>query len=199
MSSFPTVYGANIYLWVFLAVVSFWLLTEIIGGIIIPRIKRGGSIIHDRKNRLNFTTWIGWEAFFAFTIVTSSLQLFILPDYVYPAGIILILIGIGIRQWAVAVLGKYFSQVVGIQRDQKIIETGPYRYVRHPSYTGLLLIWIGIALSFQNSAAVAVAVISFALAYGYRMLEEEKFLVVHIGDSYNSYMERTKRIIPFIV
>ena len=199
MSYFPLIYGANVYLLVFLVAISFWILTEIVGGVIIPRIKRKENRIRELKHGLNFTTWLGWEVLLVFTIATSSLRLFLLPDYAYLAGVFLLLSGVGIRQWAVAVLGKYFSQVVGIQKDQRVVDTGPYSYVRHPSYTGILLIQIGIALSFQNWAAVPVVIISFGLAYGHRILKEEEFLVENIGEDYRKYMEKTKRIIPFIV
>ncbi len=183
---------------VFLAVISLWIATEVVGGVIIPRSKRKGDEVRKRKHGLNFTTWLGWEVFLIFTIISVSLKLFILPGYFFFAGTIFLLTGVAIRQWAVAVLGKYFSQVVGIQKDQKVVDFGPYHYVRHPSYTGILLIRIGIALLFQSWAAVPVAVISFSAAYGHRILKEEKFLVEELGDSYRQYMARTKRIIPFL-
>ncbi len=199
MSSFPLIFGLNLYLLVFLAVISFWIITEIVGGIIIPRRRRGSSEVQERNHGLNFTTWLGWEALLVFTLVSVSFKLFILLGDAFFAGIIILLLGVGIRQWAVAVLGKYFSHVVGIQKDQKVIDIGPYHYVRHPSYTGILLIQIGIALMFQSWAAVLVAVISFSLAYGHRIRKEEKFLVEELGDDYRKYMTKTKRIIPFLL
>ena len=199
MSSFPLIFGLNLYLLVFLAVISFWIITEIVGGIIIPRRRRGSSEVQERNHGLNFTAWLGWEALLVFTLVSVSFKLFILPGDAFFAGIIILLLGVGIRQWAVAVLGKYFSHVVGIQKDQKVIDIGPYHYVRHPSYTGILLIQIGIALMFQSWAAVLVAVISFSLAYGHRIRKEEKFLVEELGDDYRKYMTKTKRIIPFLL
>ncbi len=199
LSSFPLIYGLNLYLSVFLTIISFWIITEMVGGFIIPSRRREGSEVQERKRGLNFTTWLGWEAFVVFTIVSVSFKLFILPGDAFFAGIIIFLLGVGIRQWAVAVLGKYFSHVVGIQKDQKVIDIGPYHYVRPPSYTGILLIQIGIALMFQSWAAVLVAAISFSLAYGHRILKEEKFLVEELGDSYRQYMAKTKRIIPFLL
>ena len=103
------------------------------------------------------------------------------------------------RQWAVAVLGRYFSNVIGIQENQKVVQSGPYRLVRHPSYTGILLIQIGIALALQSLVAIFAALAIFGLAYGHRMLNEEKFLIKELGSDYTQYMNRTKRIIPFLV
>ena len=199
MTSFPLIYSLSVYLLVFLIVISFWIITEVVGGIVIPGRKRGGSKFEEKNHGLNFSTWLGWEALLVPTIVLASFRLFIMPNAAYFAGIILLLAGVSIRQWAVAVLGKYFSHVVGVQKDQKVVDIGPYRYVRHPSYTGILLIQIGIALSFQCWIAVPAAVISFGLAYGYRMLKEEKLLVESLGDEYRQYMGKTKRVIPFLI
>lgn len=80
-----------------------------------------------------------------------------------------------------------------------MVQNGPYRLIRHPSYTDILLIQIGIALVFQSWAAVIVACLSFGLVYGYRMISEEKFLPKELGDSYTEYMRRTKRITPFLI
>ncbi len=199
MTPFPLIYSLSVYLLVFLIVISFWIITEVVGGIVIPRRKRGGNKFEEKNHGLNFSTWLGWEALLVLTIVLASFRLFIMPNAAYFAGIIFLLAGVSIRQWAVAVLGKYFSHVVGVQKDQKVVDIGPYRYVRHPSYTGILLIQIGIALSFQCWIAVPAAVISFGLAYGYRMLKEEKLLVESLGDGYRQYMDKTKRVIPFLI
>jgi protein-S-isoprenylcysteine O-methyltransferase Ste14 len=62
----------------------------------------------------------------------------------------LIAIGIAIRQWAVVVLGRYFTTDVRVHGGQTVVETGPYRWVRHPSYTGMLITFVGIGLALGN-------------------------------------------------
>jgi len=98
-----------------------------------------------------------------------------------------------------AILGKFFSAVVGIQKDQQVIEKGPYKYVRHPSYSGALIIFIGLGLALQSWAAVITLILLFIIAYGYRIYVEEKALISELGEPYIEYKKRTKRLIPYMV
>ena len=98
-----------------------------------------------------------------------------------------------------AILGKFFSAVVGIQKDQQVIEKGLYKYVRHPSYTGALIIFIGLGLALQSWAAVITLTLLFIIAYGYRIYVEEKALISELGEPYIEYKKRTKRLIPYMV
>ncbi len=98
-----------------------------------------------------------------------------------------------------AILGKFFSAVVGIQKDQQVIEKGPYKYVRHPSYSGALIIFIGLGLALQSWAAVITLTLLFIIAYGYRIYVEEKALISELGEPYIEYKKRTKRLIPYMV
>lgn len=184
---------------VFIIVVLIWITSEIIGGRVIPSRRRGGSKVEQRKKGLNIIAAIGLDAAVSSSIVLGALSIAMLPDWAYFLGIALMLTGVAVRQWAIAVLGRYFSQVVGVQQDQTVVQNGPYRLIRHPSYTGILLILVGFAFVFQCWAAVLVAVLSFGLAYGHRMLTEERFLVRELGNKYVEYMRHTKRIIPFLI
>jgi len=122
-----------------------------------------------------------------------------LPGWVFSLGIVLIILGIILRQWSMAILGKFFSAVVGIQKDQQVIEKGPYKYVRHPSYSGALIIFIGLGLALQSWAAVITLTLLFIIAYGYRIYVEEKALISELGEPYIEYKKRTKRLIPYMV
>ena len=122
-----------------------------------------------------------------------------LPDWVFYPGIVLMLLGIGIRQWAIAVLGRFFSLNVRVVEDHKVVDKGPYRLVRHPSYTGVLIAFIGLSLAVQSLGALLVLLAVFTVSFGYRMRVEEKTLLSELGDSYANYMKRTKRIIPYII
>ncbi len=122
-----------------------------------------------------------------------------LPGWVFYPGIILILLGIMIRQWAIAVLGRFFSLTVSVAEDHKIVQNGPYRLVRHPSYTGALVTFIGLGLAVQSWAAILGLLLVFALAYGYRIRVEERTLSLELGTDYLNYMRRTKRLIPYLV
>ncbi len=122
-----------------------------------------------------------------------------LPDWVFYPGIMIIVIGIIVRQWAIFVLGRFFTTTVSVQKSQKVIDHGPYRYIRHPSYLGIFLIIVGIGLALHTWGGILVLLVMNGIALGYRMHVEEKVLVSELGDDYVQYMKRTKRLIPFIL
>jgi len=121
-----------------------------------------------------------------------------LPDWVFIVGIFLMLLGIFVREWAVITLRRYFSFRVSVREDQKVIESGPYRFVRHPAYSGSILTMVGVGLAVQSWAAVLVLLALCGIAYGYRIHVEETALLKELGEEYSKYMSRTKKLIPFI-
>lgn len=196
---FTTNAASNWYAVLFDVVVLIWLLSEVVGGIIIPSLRRGKDRVQQRQRKLNSVTWVEWACVFVVSLYFGAFGIALLPNWAYFVGIVAMLAGVGFRQWSVAVLGRYFSLVIGVQEKQRVIQSGPYCVIRHPSYTGLLLIQVGVALALQSWAAVLVVVTIFGLVYGHRMLSEEKFLVKELGDNYVEYMKHTKRIIPFLI
>ena len=88
---------------------------------------------------------------------------------------------------------------VRVAEDHRVVEQGPYRLVRHPSYTGVLITFIGLALAVQSAGALLVLLGVFSISYGYRMIVEEKALLSELGDDYANYKKRTKRLIPYII
>ena len=122
-----------------------------------------------------------------------------LPDWIFYLGIFLMLLGVLVRQYAIAILGRFFSLTVQIAEDHKVVEKGPYRLVRHPSYTGVLITFIGLGLAVQSWGALLVLLVVFSVSFGYRMWVEERTLLSELGQDYASYMKRTKRLIPFII
>ncbi len=114
------------------------------------------------------------------------------------AGAALAVAGLAFRVWAVATLGQYFTYVVKVSPDQKVVDTGPYRWLRHPSYTGALAAALGIALSMRYAWALALVGVPNFVGYAIRIFVEEKALAEGIGEPYRAYMRRTKRLIPFV-
>jgi protein-S-isoprenylcysteine O-methyltransferase Ste14 len=86
-----------------------------------------------------------------------------------------------------------------VAEDHRVVEKGPYRLVRHPSYTGVLITFVGLALAVQSSGALLVLLIVFGVSYGYRMRVEERTLLSELGQDYADYVKRTKRLIPFLI
>jgi protein-S-isoprenylcysteine O-methyltransferase Ste14 len=195
----PLIFGINDYSLVFVFAILTWLASEVVGGRIIPSLRRSGSRVEQRKKGLNIVVGVGWVVFFGISVNLAAQAIAFLQSWAYFAGIVLMLSGVAVRQWAIAVLGRYFSNVIGIQQNQTVVQSGPYRLIRHPSYTGILLIQVGIAFALQSWAAILAAVLIFSLVYGHRILREEGFLVKELGDDYVQYMKHTKRIIPFLI
>jgi len=120
-------------------------------------------------------------------------------ELVFFSGIVLILGGVAVRWWAIATLGKSFTFDVAVQSGQKVVDTGPYRHIRHPSYTGTLMTQVGIGLALGNWVGLLALMLCMAIAYSYRISVEEQALVAALGEPYKQYMRRTRRIIPFLL
>jgi protein-S-isoprenylcysteine O-methyltransferase Ste14 len=118
--------------------------------------------------------------------------------YVFGAGLGIMTLGLGLRIWAIAVLGNYFRTTVGVEQNQKVVQSGPYHYIRHPSYAGYILISIGCGFALQNAISLIIMVTLPTMALLHRIEIEEKVLTAVIGEAYLLYQKRSKKIIPGI-
>lgn len=134
----------------------------------------------------------------AFSLLLPRARLASMLPLPFAIGISTMLLGIALRWYSAGILGKYFTFDVTIQAGQTVIERGPYRYLRHPSYTGALLTLLGFGLALGNWAGLAAAMGSMGLAYSYRIPVEERALTTALGDTYKQYMKRTWRLVPFL-
>jgi protein-S-isoprenylcysteine O-methyltransferase len=112
------------------------------------------------------------------------------------AGTTLFALGLAFRWWAIIVLGRFFTVDVTIEKDHELVERGPFRWVRHPSYTGVLLAFVAWAQTLRNWAAILVVLVPIFIAFVRRMNVEEEALRGALGERYAEYMKRTKRLIP---
>jgi len=110
-------------------------------------------------------------------------------------GVVLFGVGGALRLWPVFVLGPRFSGLVAIQQDHKLVTTGVYGTIRHPSYLGLLVNFLGLALVFRAAAGVLLVVLILPPLIA-RINAEEKLLLSEFGDEYRAYRARTSRLIP---
>jgi protein-S-isoprenylcysteine O-methyltransferase len=106
--------------------------------------------------------------------------------------------GLALRIWAIRHLGKFFTVDVGIQQGHTVIQDGPYRFVRHPSYSGSLLALVGVGCLTFSWLGLFLIVTCTLLAYAVRISVEEKALLAQLGAQYAEYATRTKRLIPGI-
>jgi protein-S-isoprenylcysteine O-methyltransferase len=114
------------------------------------------------------------------------------------AGVGLFVAGLILRWWAIITLGRFFTVDVVIEKDHELVERGPFRFVRHPSYTGVLLAFVGFAFTLRNWGAILVVLVPIFAAFIRRMNVEEGALRGALGERYVAYMRRTKRLIPGI-
>ena len=117
---------------------------------------------------------------------------------VFVAGLVLMVAGLALRWYSIRVLGMSFTCEVSTRPGQQIVQSGPYRWVRHPSYTGGLLTTLGVLVCCVNLASLAALFVVIA-GYAYRIRVEERVLVKELSPAYDDYMRRTKRLIPFVV
>jgi protein-S-isoprenylcysteine O-methyltransferase Ste14 len=113
-------------------------------------------------------------------------------------GLFIIAGGIILRFISVLSLGKFFTVDVTILKDHKIKKDGMYRLIRHPSYTGSLISFLGFGLSLSNLISLFIIIIPVFFAMIHRIKIEEKLLVDQFGIEYIDYMKKTYRLIPWI-
>src|SRR5215467_16022830 len=114
------------------------------------------------------------------------------------AGVVLFVAGLILRWWAIITLGRFFTVDLTIEKDHELVERGPFRVVRHPSYTGVLLAFVGLGRSLGNWVALLVILLPIGAAFIRRMDVEEDALSRALGSRYADYMKHTKRLVPFV-
>jgi protein-S-isoprenylcysteine O-methyltransferase Ste14 len=194
---FPFSAGPIIAL-IFWSAFASWILPEVIAW----RVKRSTDSTKTRdQGSLTFIAvlwWVGIAMDFSFSLLLPQAALSWNRAKLFSLGICVMLLGIALRWYSAAVLGKYFTFDVAIQSGQILIEVGPYRYIRHPSYSGALLTLLGFGLALGNWAGLTAALVCLGSAYAYRIPVEEAALSTVLGDVYEQYMKRTRRLVPFL-
>ena len=112
------------------------------------------------------------------------------------AGLALMWVGFALRVWAVRTLGELFRVEVSVGQDQRLVDTGPYARLRHPSYTGLLVFYLGLGVGLDSYLSMAAAVLLPLAAIVNRIGHEERTLRRELGEAYDVYSARTARLIP---
>lgn len=118
---------------------------------------------------------------------------------VFLFGLVLMWAGMALRLWAVLTLGRFFRITVVVQDEHRLVEEGPYRILRHPSYTGALLTLTGIGLAMGNWLSLLVILLVVVTGYGYRIRVEERALKARFGESYDRFAAARWRLVPFLI
>lgn len=136
---------------------------------------------------------IAWAA--SYMVPQARLALLVT---LYPLGLAFFIFGLVLRWYAIIYLGRFFTVDVAIAEDHKVIDSGPYRFIRHPSYTGVLVALLGFAITIGNWLALLIMVVPITAAFMRRIQIEEAALRAGLGENYVTYSARTKRLLPFI-
>ena len=114
----------------------------------------------------------------------------------FAVALAIVVFGLALRWWAIVVLGRFFTADLAVQSGQMLVQAGPYKWLRHPSYTGLLLAFLGTGLSMCNWVSLVAVVVPIFAAILYRIHAEEKMLSLQFGEAYARYCKTTKRLLP---
>jgi protein-S-isoprenylcysteine O-methyltransferase Ste14 len=196
----PVPFAGNIhYDAIFIVSYVAWILFEIVTG-------KSRKMLDRKKARdrgsLFFLVGMIWVGIFLDFMLCFGEQRAAIPwmrTELFFAGIALMWLGMGFRYYCMRVLGQYFTFNVAVHAGQTVVEAGPYRYIRHPSYTGAMITVIGFGLTLGNWAGLLALVVCVAIGYSYRIRVEEAALVVALGEPYREYMGRTRRLVPFVL
>lgn len=160
-------------------------------------LNRGGT----RKDRGSFyvvivTAVIGFAAAFGFASGVQGASIVAARWPVFIIGLALTVLGIALRQWAVLMLGQFFTVQVQVHSDQTVVDTGPYRWVRHPSYTAIIMSFVGIGVALGNWLSLAALIVVPTIGLVVRIRVEEKALLDALGEPYRQFSLGRARLIP---
>jgi protein-S-isoprenylcysteine O-methyltransferase len=187
-----------VYVVLFWTIFAFWLAME--GFASAVKRTRDRANVRDRGSLLLIILlfWLGIALSFSLSFLLPQAAIPGKRKLIFLSGLVVMLAGIAFRWHAMSVLGRFFTVNVAIQEGHTLVETGPYRYIRHPSYTGALITELGVGLALGNWASLLALLICAGIGYSYRISIEEKALLAAFGDPYRNYMRRTARLIPFV-
>jgi protein-S-isoprenylcysteine O-methyltransferase Ste14 len=182
------------------AVLAFWVLINLASF--------GFEFLQWRQRRAEATTTDKGSYALLLTCAVAGLVWLILAPTIAPGariqppaaagavGIAMFLAGFGMRRWSEMTLGRYFTFSVMTSADQPVITSGPYRFVRHPGYSGVILIVVGAGLVNGNWAGLGGWTLLVTLPLLYRIHVEEHALLIALGDRYRAYAAHHKRLVP---
>jgi len=176
---------------------AFWIVSEIL----LARLKHSGTASAglDRFSLRILWTTIILSVSGGVTLGVQGTGYVRAADSVAPwIGLSLILIGLGIRWTAILTLRRYFTVNVSIHTDHEVVTSGIYRFVRHPAYSGSVLSFLGLGMTFSSWLSTLVIFVPILGAFLYRIGVEEQALMMHLGKEYAQYSKSTRRLIPGI-
>jgi protein-S-isoprenylcysteine O-methyltransferase Ste14 len=162
--------------------------------------------VRRRAPRSNLGTEASFRAMFFGSVLMFPIGHAVAPGadigggvWLFCVGVVVGWLGLLLRWWSFVTLGKYFTLVLKVSADQPVVDRGPYRVLRHPSYTGLLLAFVGCGLMLGNWVGAAGSVALLLVALLFRIRIEERALTAALGKSYRDFAANRARLIPFVL
>ena len=191
--------GGPAYAIVFWTTYVLWFVLESIGS----RTKRSADPTQasDRGSfrLLILLTWLALGLDFSLSFLLPQAAILWHRSTFFFIGIALMLAGLAFRFYSMSLLGRFFTYQVAVHPGQTVVDAGPYRYIRHPSYSGALVTLVGLGLALGNWVGLFALLSCMGPAYAYRISVEEAALTTALGEPYEQYVRRTRRLIPFLL
>jgi protein-S-isoprenylcysteine O-methyltransferase Ste14 len=162
---------------------------------------RGGEAAREEKGDRSF--WLILPGFLV-AFFASPIEWIYLPSlmprapWMQIAGLVLILAAAAMRVWVRVHIRGLYSGHVEVQSDHRLVQSGPYRFIRHPGYTGFLLLALGVTVGYSSLVGLAAIPVLLLPGLAYRMKVEERLLTEEFGDEYRAYALKTRQLIPFV-
>ncbi len=181
----------------FIIIWSIWFLSEIF----LNRLFRSGG--NDKRDQDRGTMRVIWITIGIANSLGIIIALFVnLPIsshiIVLYSGLLIITLGMFFRFYSIVSLGKLFTVDVTIRKNHRLKQDGVYRFIRHPSYLGSIVSFLGFGISLNNWISLIIIVVMVTVAMLNRIRVEERLLLEQFGSEYSDYMKKTYRLLPFI-
>ncbi len=197
----PLIYTNTRATALFLAAFLVWIVPEMLGAFKQKaRTSRKEASIQDHSSMgiLIALLWFGVALSFLLAALLPAAALSWQRTTLFLVSVTFIPLGVALRWYAIWTLGRYFTRDVAVSADQQVIQRGPYRFIRHPAYSGTFLTMLGVGLALTNWAGLLALLLCVLAGHLYRVSIEEKALTQTIGQPYVTYMQHTKRFIPWV-
>lgn len=163
------------------------------------RLNRGGTR-HDRGTLLVvvLTSLVGVGGAFVIAAHVRTAGVTVARWPLFIVGLVMVVLGMALRQWAVRTLGQFFTVQVQVRSGQTVVDTGPYHWVRHPSYTAIIVSFAGIGVALENWLSLLALLIVPTIGLVVRIRVEERALLTALGEPYRRFSSSRARLIPGI-
>jgi protein-S-isoprenylcysteine O-methyltransferase len=185
--SYTVVLSASYWLWIAMEI---WL--------IVRERRDANAISQDRGSRNLLIVSLSIAIALGIFAVPILLPQFTVRTKAVTSGVALIWAGIAVRVWAIRTLGNFFNTRVVVRQDQRLITSGPYKYLRNPAYTGVVMTFLGFGVAIGNWLSLITLLVFGCMPFVLRIAVEDRALAARFGQEYEDYRRNTWSLIPYI-